>query len=89
MMPVLKLSRYQNKVRKHALALCTAKFKFYGTHGNIFIMILHTPPTLSHTHTHTSLYLGPEQAFNLPVTSVTAPTAAGTSPIAELTGWII
>lgn len=87
MMPVLKLSRYRNKVRKHAPALCIAKFKFYGTHGNVFIMILHPPYTISHTHT--SLYLGPEQAFNLPVTSVTAPTAAGTSPIAELTGWII
>jgi len=55
MMPVLKLSRYGNKVRKHAFALCIAKFKFYGTHGNIFIMILHAPLHYL-THTHTSLF---------------------------------
>lgn len=46
-----------------------------------------TPPL--HYLTYTHLYLGSEQAFNLPVTSVTTPAAAGTSPIAELTGWII
>lgn len=83
MMPVLKLSRYRNKVRKHALALCIAKFRFYGTHGYIFIMILHTPLHYL-SHTHLSLF-----RTLLPIASITTPTAAGTASRAELTKLII
>lgn len=39
-----------------------------------------------HTISHTPLYLGPEQTLHLPVSSATAPTAAGTAPRAGLRG---
>lgn len=46
--------------------------------------------TALHHLTHTPLSLfRTEQGFNLPVTSVTAPTAAGTAPRAGLAGWIM